>query len=124
PPDPPSLEIIDDDDDIDLDAPPPRRAIRAALACVLVCGVTLGLALTPLVLGDDDDDRPPAQAMHSAALPVEAPSARSEDALPEPSVVTESGPPIEPPVHDTAKPTAVPEQAHPSSVASDAHSSG
>src|ERR1051325_957894 len=58
PTDTPSLEIIDDGDDdgdIELDAPPRRRVVRAALACVLVVGVTLGLALTPLLVGDDDD---------------------------------------------------------------------
>ena len=126
PPKTPSLEIIDDDDDFDLDAPPPRRAIRAALACVLVVGVTLGLALTPLVLGEDDD-RPPAPAMHTAALPVESPDVSSEEALHEPSVVTESGPPVPPPARDASKsaaaePTAVAGEVHPSesSVAAEA----
>jgi len=93
PPQRPSLEIIDDDDDFDdleVVAPRRRRVVLAALACVLVVGAALGLALTPLVLGDDDDEQA-APATQAAALPIEAsPSATAAPAA-EPS---EAPPPI------------------------------
>ncbi|HEY0480764.1 MAG TPA: protein kinase [Kofleriaceae bacterium] len=63
---PPVVEevVIPEIDELDA-APPPRAGVRAALACVLVVGVTLGLVVTPLVSGDDEHparSRPPAAA--------------------------------------------------------------
>jgi tRNA A-37 threonylcarbamoyl transferase component Bud32 len=67
--------IHDDRDDLDdLEPPPRRRAVRAALACVLVVGVALGLIATPLVL-DDDDSHAVARPVQPAAMPVELPPA-------------------------------------------------
>jgi tRNA A-37 threonylcarbamoyl transferase component Bud32 len=63
-PEPPPPPAVDEPE------PPARRAsVRAALACVLVVGVTLGFIVTPLVAGDRGHPGPGGRA--PAALPVE-----------------------------------------------------
>jgi serine/threonine protein kinase len=84
----PDRDTEDSEDDDDIVPPRSRAGVRAALACVLVVGVAVGLIVTPLIIGEDQAPGTPSPA----ALPVEVAPAAVTSAIAAPAAVSEDSP--------------------------------